>query len=730
MPEDRFVKPTDDRDSQRLVLVVDDEPMMRLLARESLEGAGFRVTEAADGREALEICRQRHPRIVLMDVNMPVMDGFEACRRLRESAFGRHTPILMMTGLDDLDSIRRSYEAGATDFVNKPINWLILAQRVEYMLRAGRTADDLRLSQSRLADAQRIARLGYWEIFPGSQRLHGSRLLGRILGRHTDQMPATTEEYLGLVHPESREAVAETIESALGGAAAEPLEYRLRLGDGQDRWVRQEVETRCDDEGQVVCVAAAVQDVTRRKEATEKIRQLSFFDELTGLPNRRSFIERFEQAGQAARRYDRMMAVLALDFDRLKRVNDTLGHAAGDDILRETAGRLLGTLRSSDVLSRSGSGTSPAQQMDFVARLGGDEFVVLLTEIGRGEDAATVASRIGQVLSEPFGHFNGQVFLSSSIGLAVYPNDGQDAETLIQRATTARNHAKEHGGDCYRYFDASMNAAALERLDLESALRAGLERDEFELWYQPQFETDTGTLVGAEALVRWRHPQRGLISPLDFIPLAEETGLIEKLGEWCIREACHKAREWNGTHPTPLRIAVNVSGKQFESGTLLATVTRALRDCKLDPHLLELELTEGVLMQDLDSAVDTLAALRQLGPKLAIDDFGVGYSSLNHLMRFGVDRLKIDRSFVRGLPDCAENRGIVKAVISMARSMDLEVVGEGVEDVDQLEFLRAEGCDQIQGYLMSKPVPANEFEHQLKDAVNRAKSIPRIAATG
>jgi predicted signal transduction protein with EAL and GGDEF domain/DNA-binding response OmpR family regulator len=730
MPENRFMNAPLDPDSRRLVLVVDDEPMMRLLARESLEGADFRVVEAADGQAAVEICRERQPQIVLLDVNMPILDGFETCRRLRDSSFARHIPILMMTGLDDLDSIRRSYEAGATDFVNKPINWLILAQRVEYMLRASRTADDLRLSQSRLADAQRIARLGYWELFPGSRHLHCSRLLGRILGRLPGHLPTTADEYLGLVHPEGREAVAKTIDAALEGVAAEPLEYRLQPIDGHDRWVRQEAEIRRDDKDQVVCVAAAIQDVTRRKEATEKIRKLSFFDELTGLPNRRSFVERFEQAAQAARRYDRKMAVLALDLDRLKRVNDTLGHAAGDEILCQTAQRLLGTLRSSDVLSRTTGDASPAQQMDFVARLGSDEFVVLLTEIGRAQDAAAVARRIGQVLADPFPHYSSQVFLSASLGLAIYPHDGQDAESLIQRATTARNHAKEQGGNCYRYFDSSMNDAALERLDLEGALRLALERDEFELWYQPQYETATGTLTGAEALVRWRHPQRGLVLPLDFIPLAEEAGLIEQLGEWCLREACVKAREWNGAHPTPLRIAVNVSGKQFESGALLATVTRALRDCQLDPQLLELELTEGVLMKDLEGAVETLAALRELGPKLAIDDFGVGYSSLNHLMRFGVDRLKIDRSFVRGLPDCAENRGIVKAVISMAQSMGIEVVGEGVEDVDQLEFLRTEGCDEIQGFLMSKPVPAVEFERQLDEAIEGSKGMPRMVAAG
>jgi diguanylate cyclase (GGDEF)-like protein len=728
MPENRFLNALDDPASRRLVLVVDDDPVMRLLARESLEGAGFQVVEAENGRGALEICREKRPKILLLDVNMPVLDGFETCRQLRESAFGRHTPILMMTGLDDLDSIRRSYEVGATDFVNKPINWLILAQRVEYMLRASDTAEELRLSQARLADAQRIARLGYWELLPGSRRLHCSRLLGDILDRRPEEMPRTAEEYLDLVHQESRTEVAQAMDSALAGDVVEPLEYRLRLASGRQRWVRQEAEIRRDNQNRVVCVAAAVQDVTRRKEATEKIRRLSFFDELTGLPNRRSFIEQFEQASQTARRYNRTMAVLALDLDRLKRVNDTLGHAAGDEVLCETAERLLGTLRSTDVLSRPIKSTAPRQ--DFVARLGGDEFVVLLTEIARAEDAAAVAGRLGEVLAEPFTHYSGQVFLSASIGLAVYPSDGQDAETLIQRATTARNHAKDHGGGCYRYFDSSMNAAALARLDLESAMRLALERDEFELWYQPQFDTATGALVGAEALMRWRRPQRGLVSPLDFIPVAEEIGLIEQLGEWGLREACDRAQQWNESYSTPLRVAVNVSGKQFEFGGLLGTVTRALRDCRLDPHLLELELTENVLMQDLDSAVETLAALRKLGLKLAIDDFGVGYSSLNHLMQFGVDRLKIDRSFVRGLPHNSENRGIVNAVVSMSRSMGLEVLGEGVEDEEQLEFLRAAGCHHIQGFLLGKPMPAADLERQIEASLERTEASPRSVVAG
>ena len=727
MPAHRIVAGEEGRAGQRLVLVVDDEPMMRLLARESLAGSGFEVAEAESGLSAIDICRERRPKIVLLDVNMPGMDGFETCRRLRESADSRHTPILMMTGLDDLDSIRRAFDVGATDFVNKPINWLILAQRVEYMLRASRNADELRLSQTRLADAQRIARLGYWELFPESRRLRCSRQLGRILNRSPETLPRSADEFLELVHPDYRATVETAIEAALAGNAATPLEYCLQLGDGHDRWVRQEAEIRRDDEARVVCVAAAIQDVTRRKEAAEKIRMLSFFDELTGLPNRRSFIERFQQAAASALRHRRTMAVLALDLDRLKRINDTLGHAAGDDVLRETAERVLGTLRSSDVITRPAGGMAPPGRMDIVARLGGDEFVILLTEISRAEDAAAVAARIRKVLKEPFGHYSGKVFLSASIGIAVYPHDGQDAESLLQRSTTARNHAKAQGGDCYRYFDPSMNAASLERLDLEGAMRLAVDRDEFEVWYQPQFRADDGELIGAEALSRWRHPERGLVSPTAFIPLAEETGLIERLGEWCIREACRQAAVWNRRARRPLRIAVNVSARQFDSGSLVGVVTRALREHDLDPQLLELELTENVLMQDLEAAVETLAALRSLGLKLAIDDFGVGYSSLNYLMRFGVDRIKIDRSFVRGLPENTESRVIVRAMVSLARSMGLGILGEGVETEDQLESLRTAGCELVQGFLWGRPMPVDQFE-RLLESDEEATVLPATAA--
>ncbi len=722
MPEARLLGMGADAAPPRRVLVVDDEPVMRLLARESLRKAGFDVAEAEDGEAALAACRELQPRIVLLDVKMPGLDGFETCRRLRRAEWGRHIPILMMTGLDDLESIRLAYKAGATDFVNKPINWLILGQRVEYMLRASSDAEELRLSRARLADAQRIARLAYWELYPDGQMRCPARLAG-VLGLDDDQLPQTLDELLELIDFDQRPAVTRSLRAALDGEDPGSFEYRLKLREGGERWVRQESEVRRDDSGAVVCVTAAVQDVTQRKQAAEKIRMLSYFDELTGLPNRRSFVERFEQARISARRYGRSMALLSVDLDQLNRVNDTLGHTVRESVLRATAERVLSTLRSSDVLSRPAAGA--LSQLDFVACLGGDEFVVLLTELARPQDAAAVARRIGDCLAQPFEGEPDPVFLTASTGIAVFPGDGEEVEDLIQRASTAKHHAKAQGGNCYRYFDSSMNAAAFERLQLEAALRRALERGEFDLWFQPLLETASGKLVAAEALVRWHHPERGLLRPHRFIPLAEEVGLILPLGEWVVRQACAAAAGW-ARAGLPLRVAVNLSARQFEAGNLVATVKQALDDAGLEPGRLELELTESLLMRDLDAAVGTLARLRAAGMKLAIDDFGVGYSSLNYLTRFGVDRLKIDRSFMAGLPD-SENRGIVRAVISMARSLNLQVVGEGVEQPEQLAFLEREGCDLVQGYLLGRPMPADDFDALL--AEHRRRTAP-TAATG
>ncbi len=709
--------------SRRSVLVVDDEEVMRILARDALEQAGFTVVDAENGERALELFAAQQPDIVLMDVRMPVMDGFEACRRLRGMRSGRHVPILMMTGLDDVDSITRSYQVGATDFINKPINWVILGHRVEYMLRAGRSAEELRRSRARLENEQRIAHLGSWEWSQETGALTLSRELTRILGRESLAAEIGLDELLRWIHEEDRESAAQLLGELVEGGEPRDIEYRLIRPDGSERVVEQQVEASSDARGRPRRIVGTVLDVTERKNAEEKIRFLAYCDSLTGLPNRRAFTERLSLALASASRRQEAAALLFLDLDRFKRINDTLGHGPGDKILQEVAERLLGCLRATDFLGRPQMG----EREHLVARFGGDEFVVVL-EIGAVEDAAVVARRLSRTLSEPFAVGHQEVFVTASIGITIYPHDGATSELLVKNAASAVTHAKERGGNNYQYYDQSMNASALERLKFETGLKKALERDEFVLHYQPKFNVATGDIVGAEALVRWRHPELGLIAPAKFIGLAEEAGLILELGRWVLRSACIEAGSWRAAGFDGVPVAVNLSPHQFLQPDLPEIVAAALRESGLEPSLLELELTESVLLEDCRQTSANLEALKSMGLRLTIDDFGTGYSSLSYLRRFPLDALKIDRSFISGLPEDPDHLAIARAIIAMAKSLNLEIVAEGVETREQLDFVRTEGCDEVQGCLFSRPLGASAFRRLLEQG--RTAGPERAAALG
>ncbi len=707
------------RRNQPLVLVVDDEDVMRLLARESLEQAGFAVMEAADGAEAVEVFQDVQPDIVLLDVKMPVLDGFGACARLRETASGLHTPILVMTGLDDVDSIERAYRAGATDFVNKPINWVILGHRVEYMLRASRSAQALRESRARLANAQRIAHLGYWEWEVDANLLSCSEEMRRILGDGEDDAERSFESFLERVHEEDKADVLDHLESVLDHGERREVSYRVLRPDGEERHIQQLAEVERDEAGLILRVTATVQDVSEQKNAEDKIRFLAYFDGLTGLPNRRAFNERVGLALAAAERREGIAATLFLDLDRFKRINDSLGLAAGDELLQLAADRLVRCVRTTDFVGRP----MPGETGPVVARFGGDEFVVLLAEISRIQDAVRVARRLTEVLSEPFNVGGHQVFITASIGISIFPHDGHEVEVVVKNAEAAMHCAKNAGGNKCKYYDESMNAQAFDRLVLESHLGAALERREMVLYYQPQLDVESGAIVGAEALIRWLHPERGVISPGDFIPLAEESGLIVPIGEWVLRTACDQARHWQENGHEALRIAVNLSGRQFEQPDFARTVAGILDETGLDPRRLELELTESLLMEDGQRTSAALNELKAMGLRLSVDDFGVGYSSLNYLMRFPLDSLKIDRSFLAGIPADAEHVAITRAILAMARSLDLKVVAEGVETEEQLQYLREEGCDEFQGFLVGRPVPAEDFGRFLDETRERRASV-------
>ena len=571
---------------QSTVIIIDDDPLIRLVVSKTLQAAGLITLEAVSGEEGLKLFKEKKADAILLDVMMPSgMDGYGVCTELRNLPEGRHVPILMMTGLEDLESINRAYEVGATDFITKPINIPLLSHRVRYMLKGSYTTQQLLQSE---------------------QRLH----------------------------------------------------------------------------------------------------HMAYFDDLTELPNRHFFQENLQQMIALAQRKKLKLGVLFLDLDGFKRINDTLGHHLGDLVLQATSERLRKSIRLSDAFAQTGM----SQHSISLARLGGDEFTALLSLIERNEDAAIVAERIRINLAQPLTFGEHELTTTTSIGIAIYPDDGETAEDLLKNADLAMYYAKRSGGNMYCYFSSYMMEMAMRKLTMENYLRKAIERKEFNLFYQPQLDIDEGSFNGLEVLLRWDNKELGSISPAEFIPLAEETGLIIHIGEWVLRQACSQAYTWcnQGIHLN--RIAVNVSAVQLLHRGFPALVGTILAETGLDPSLLELELTESALINDVDLVIEILEQLKLVGVQLAIDDFGTGYSSLSRLMNFPIDRLKIDQAFVRNLEQNSDNGAIAAAIIAMAGSMNMKVTAEGVETDVQFDFLKNKCCNEVQGYFLSKPLPVNEVE--------------------
>jgi diguanylate cyclase (GGDEF)-like protein/PAS domain S-box-containing protein len=444
-----------------------------------------------------------------------------------------------------------------------------------------------------------------------------------------------------------------------------------------------------DATGAPVGVMGISRDITERKRAEEIIVRQAYHDALTNLANRRLFMDRLTQALTRVQWHKRIVSVLFLDLDHFKSINDALGHSVGDLLLQAVAGRL----------------TTCVRQGDTVARLGGDEFAIALADVARTSDIPKVAQKIIDTLSRPYVLEGRELFITTSIGICIYPDDAQDAETLVKNADVAMYRAKKHGRNNYQHYSPDMNAQAFERLAIETSLRHALEGEEFFLEYQPQVDIETGRIIGYEALVRWRHPDLGVMPPGKFIPLAEESGLIVAIGEWVLRSACAQNKAWQAAGFPPIRVAVNVSPRQLRHESLLGAVGRALRETGLHPNWLELELTESI-MQDADEAIRLLSQLQAIGVQIAIDDFGTGYSSLNHLKRYPIHKLKIDQSFVRDVTHDPHDRAIVTAIIALAHSLNLKAIAEGVETEEQLAYLRSLKCDEAQGYFLGRPMPA------------------------
>ncbi|MGH8581227.1 MAG: putative bifunctional diguanylate cyclase/phosphodiesterase [Gammaproteobacteria bacterium] len=494
------------------------------------------------------------------------------------------------------------------------------------------------------------------------------------------------------VHPNDREQCLQAYAQALTARKAINLEYRLRRSDGSYRWILDRIAPRFAGNGSHLGFVGTAVDITDRKDAEARTQQLAYLDTLTGLPNRALLRDRMDKAIAHAARNSLEMAVLYIDLDRIKAVNDSLGHAAGDQVLREAARRLSAALREGDT----------------VARVGGDEYVILLSQIRNVGDANHVAEKILDVLGDPV-LFNGhEVHVTGSIGVSLYPQDGRDAETLTKQADAALYRAKEAGRNTYRVFSSAISPLVREQATLENLLRSALDRQEFVLRYQPQVDLGSGTMIGAEALLRWRHPERGLIAPADFLFGAERAGLVVSLRHWVLRTACKDAQTWRRPG-VPLRIAVNLSTREFAEGDLVEQIERILREVGLPAERLDLEVTETAVMRNIEYSIATLDRLKALGVQLTLDDFGTGSSNLGYLMRCPFDRLKIDRMLIQEVATSRRGRAIVEAMLNMARILGLQVIAQGVAKAEQRDVLKVLNCEAIQGYLVTRPLPSEDL---------------------
>lgn len=722
-------------DKKASILVVDDNPGKRLALVSVLEVLQQNVVTAESGRDALRCLLDHEFAVILLDVQMPTMDGFETARLIRSRQQSESTPIIFVTAYSRGETdMMEGYSLGAVDFIFTPIIPEILRAKVSVFVDLYHKIQAIKRHEEHLEILveQRTAALTA-EIAERKQAEVAIRKLSSAMEKVADSIFITDAsgviEYINsafeiITGYRREEAMGKTPRVIKSGKHDEQFYQQIwetllrgevyrnvfinRRKDGQLYHEAITITPLTDEQGKVTHYIASGKDITESIQTQERLHHLAHHDVLTGLPNRMLFVERLKHALKRAEWRKRAVAVMFLDMDRFKIVNDTLGHEAGDRLLQAMAARLLGCVRDGDT----------------VARFGGDEFAGFLNDVASPEDVAPIVAKFLAALAPPFMIDGHELFISGSIGISLYPDDGTDTQTLMKNADTAMYRAKQNGGNTSEFYHAGMNAHALARLNLETGLRRALERQEFVLHYQPQIDLKNGDVVGFEALIRWERAGSALVSPVEFIPLLEETGLIVAVGEWMLRSACAQHHAWRAAGLPALRVAVNISGRQFDGKDLMQTLQRVMQVVPMPAEFLELEITESILMKNADTDIEALQALSAMGMRFAIDDFGTGYSSLTYLKRFPIDILKIDRAFVRDITTDADDAAIVSAIITMAHSLGIKTVAEGVESREQLELLREQGCDFAQGYYFSPPLPGEEIEHMLKEKQTFDFSIP------
>lgn len=694
------------------LLIVDDDQDIRDLIENSLSKNLYNFIHVESGEAALEAIENTLPDLIILDVIMSGIDGFETCRQIRNSDAGKHLTILIMSSLSDMSSINKAYDAGATDFAIKPFNATLLSHQIKFLLKAKTTADDLRNTQNQLNTTQRIAKLGHWEWTFSDNRMNWSKEVCKIMDFPPTTTTATRQQIVEKFHHDDIQQIKDVISNAIRNKSSYQLEHRLVSSNGQIKTVLQEAEVFFDEDGQPSKIVGTLQDISIKKKSEEKIKTLSYYNKVTGLPNR-TLLKRLVNKHIKNAHNKKQIPVLTVTLDRFKLITDSYGHAFGENLIRKVAVRLIRSVKESTYFVRKDY-ENIFQKPDLkkpltIAHCNGDEFVVLLPEISEIDDTALIAKNITENLAKPY-HISGEeIRATASIGISVYPFDGKDTDTLLKSSATALYHAKRQGGDGYKFYTAKMNARAFERLTLETHIRRAIDEKQFILYYQPKMSLSTNKLIGMETLLRWEHPELGLISPDEFINIIEKTGLVIALGERIIKAACDQIKRWEEDGYELVPVAINLSPVQLRQKDLHLRIARILKKTNVEPYMIELEITESTLMKNVDKTISMLKKLRLLGMKISLDDFGTGYSSLTYLKHFPVNSIKIDRSFVQHVVNDPDDAAIIKGVTAMAHDMQLEVVAEGIEEQSQLDFLKHVGCDYGQGYYFSKPIDATSF---------------------
>ncbi|MDH5471821.1 MAG: EAL domain-containing protein [Gammaproteobacteria bacterium] len=699
------------------ILIVDDEQRHLNSLRELMADNGFNVELAHNGEEAINRIKTKTIGLLLLDLNMPDMSGNEVMDFIKTNKI--NTTVIVVSGESSFEAANSALKHGAYDYIKKPYTTEALINSVKNALKKRQLEHDNLQMQAKLLESEKLHRYLVnkspdivYMLDTNGRFTFVNKRIETLLGYQKEDLLG--KHYTSIIHEDDHEKAKHTFNERRTGERATTnveLRFRCKNNDCAPRHFETSIipieisavgiyNTKNDlPNNKFLGTYGIARDITERVEAEEIIRFQAYHDMLTRLPNRTLLKDRLNQAISHSRRNHSKLAVMFLDLDRFKVVNDTLGHLIGDQLLQSVSVRLKKCLREGDTL----------------ARIGGDEFTLLLPEIHGPKCSEMVAEKIISSLEHPFNINGHEFFVSTSIGIAHYPDDGSTMETLIKHADIAMYSVKGNGKNGYRFYADHMNEVYSNHMSLETDMRRALSQGQFKISYQPQINIETGEVFAMEALIRWDHPERGSISPYEFISLAEETGLILPIGEWVLRNACAELKRWREAGLSNIRIAINISACQLEQDHIVKTIIDILHENNIPGEMLEIEITENVIMKDIENGINKLTQLSNHGINIAIDDFGTGYSSLSYLKRLPIDTLKIDRSFVHDMQNSDEDASIIKAIIAMARGLGLNIISEGVETKEQLELLKAWRCKNMQGFLFSRPIKQN-------DAINFLKS--------